>query len=54
MDLSLKLPFPWGFHDNLYHEGKLSKMSDFDVVFFLFCNVRNIKLDLMVNEKQHH
>ena len=36
------------FFDNIYNEGNISKMPDFDV--FLFWNVRNIKLDLKVNE----
>ena len=31
----LQSPFPLGFNDNIYHEGNISKMPDFDV-FFLF------------------
>ena len=48
--LSLQSPFPLGFNDNIYHEGKISKMPDFHV-FFLFWNVKNVKVDLMVNVK---
>ena len=43
--------FPLGFNDNICQEGnisKMSKMSDSDVLSLL--NVRNVKLDLMVNE----
>ena len=43
----LQLPFPLGFNDNIYHEGSISKMPDFDG-FFLFWTV-NVKVDLMVN-----
>ena len=32
------------------HEGNISQMPDFDV-FFLFRNVKNIKVYLMVNVK---
>ena len=46
----LQSPFPLGFNDTIYHEGKISKMPDFDV-FFLFWNVKNVKVDLMVNVK---
>ena len=46
----LQSPFPLGFNDNIYHEGNISKMPDFDV-FFLFWNVKNVKVDLMVNVK---
>ena len=31
----LQLPYPLGFYDNIYHEGNISKMPDFDV-FLLF------------------
>ena len=48
--LFLQSPFPLGLNDNIYHEGKISKMPDFDV-FFLFWNVKNVKVDLMVNVK---
>ena len=27
----LQTPFPFGFNDNIYHEGNISKMPDFDV-----------------------
>ena len=46
----LQSPFPLGFNDNIYHEGNISKMPDFDV-FFLFWNVKNVNVDLMVNVK---
>ena len=29
----MQLSFPLGFNDNIYHEGNISKMPDFDVVF---------------------
>ena len=45
----LQTSFPLGFNDKIYHEGNISKMPDFDV--FQFWNVRNVKEDLMVNEK---
>ena len=32
----LQTPFPLGFNDNIYHEGNISKMPDFDVIFFSF------------------
>ena len=32
---SFKTPFHLGFNDNIYHEGKISKMPDF-VDFFSF------------------
>ena len=44
------MAFPLGFNDNIYHEDNISKMPDFDV-FFLFWNVKNVKVDLMVNIK---
>lgn len=31
----LQTPFPLGFSDNVYHEGNISKIADFDV-FSLF------------------
>ena len=31
----LQTPYPLGFNDNIYHEGNLSKMPDFDVFFFV-------------------
>ena len=32
MDKLLQTPFPLGFNDNIYHEGNISKMPDFDVL----------------------
>ena len=29
----LQSPFPLGFNDNIYHEGNISKMPDFNVFF---------------------
>ena len=29
----LQSPSPLGFNDNIYHEGNISKMPDFDVFF---------------------
>ena len=46
----LQSPFPLRFNDYIYHEGNISKMPDFDV-FSLFWNVKNVKVDLMVNVK---
>ena len=40
-----------GFSHNIYHKGNVSKMPDFDGFFFLFWSVRNVKLDIIVNEK---
>ena len=31
----LQTPFPLGFNDNIYHEGNISKMPDFDVFSLL-------------------
>ena len=31
----LQSHFPLGFNDNIYHEGNISKMPDFDVFFFV-------------------
>ena len=31
----LQTPFPLGFNDNIYHEGNISKMLDFDVFSLL-------------------
>ena len=42
--------FPLGFNDNVYHEGNISKMPDFDD-FFLFLDGKKVKVDLMVNVK---
>ena len=38
------------FNDNVYHEGNISKMPDFDI-FFFFWNGKNVKVDFMVNVK---
>ena len=35
MDKLLQTPFPLGFNDNIYHEGNISKMPDFDVFSLL-------------------
>ena len=32
----LQSPFPLGFNDNIYHEGNISKMPDFDGFFFCY------------------
>ena len=42
--------FPLGFNDNIYHEGNISKMPDFDV-FFSVLECKNVKVDFMVNVK---
>ena len=33
----MQSPFPLGFNDNIYHEGNISKMPDFDVFSVLEC-----------------
>ena len=38
---SLQTPFPLGFNDNIYHQGNISKMSDFDVFSLLDMRRRN-------------
>ena len=38
----LQTPFPLGFNDNIYHEGNISKMSDFDVFSLLEIRKRKI------------
>ena len=45
----LQSHIPLGFNDNIYHEGNISKMPDFGV--FLFWNVKNVKVELMVNNE---
>ena len=40
----LQIPFPLGFNDNIYHEGNISKMPDFDVFFLL---------DIKRNKRSH-
>ena len=32
----LQTPHPHGFNDNIYHEGNISRLPDFDGVFFSF------------------
>ena len=46
----MQSPFPLGFNDNVYHEGNISKMPDFDG-FFSVLGYKNVKVDLMVNVK---
>ena len=36
----MQSPFPVGFNDNIYHEGNISKMPDFDVFSVLECKKR--------------
>ena len=36
----MQSPFPLGFNDNIYHEGNISKMPDFDVFSVLECKKR--------------
>ena len=42
----LQTPFPLGYNDNIYHEGNINKMSDFDV--FLSWKFENVNLNRMV------
>ena len=46
----LQSPFPLGVNDNIYHESDISETPKFGL-FFLFWHVKNVKVDLMVNEK---
>ena len=39
----LQIPFPLGFNDNIYHEGSISKMPDFDVFSLLQIRKRKSK-----------
>ena len=41
----LQTPFPLAFNNNIYHEGNISKMADFDV--FPFWNFGNVNQDHM-------
>ena len=50
MDKILQSTSPLGFNDNIYHEGNISKMPDFDV--FLFWNFENVNQDLIVKGKK--
>ena len=36
----LQTPFPLGFNDNIYHQGNISKMPDFDVHVFSLLDIR--------------
>ena len=36
----LQSHFPLGFNDNIYHDGNISKMPDFDIVSVLECKKR--------------
>ena len=52
----LQTPFPLGLNDNIYHEGNISKMPDFDVFSLLEIRKRKsrshgIKKREMANEK---
>ena len=46
----LQTPFPLGFNDNIYHEGNISKMPDFDVL--TLSEPLNVNQDLMVYGKR--
>ena len=41
---SLQTPFPLGFNDNIYHEGNISKMPEFDIFSLLECRKRKTSL----------
>ena len=45
----LQTPFLLGFNDNIYHEGNISKMPDFDV--FSLLDIKNVRDDRMVSAK---
>ena len=45
----LQTPFPLGFNDNIYHEGNISKMPDFEV--FSLLEIRTKEKREMANEK---
>ena len=40
----LQTPYPLGFNDDIYHEGTLSKMPDFDVISLLAVPKRTARL----------
>ena len=40
----LQTPFPLGFNDDIYHEGNISKMPDFDVFSLLEIRKRKSRL----------
>ena len=44
----LQTTFPLGFNDNIYHEGNISKMPDFDV-FFSLLDIKNVINEPMVS-----
>ena len=46
---SLQTPFPFGFNDNIYHEGNISKMPDFDAFFLL--DIKNVTNNPMISAK---
>ena len=39
----LQSPFPFGLNNNIYHEGNISKMPDFDVFLFWKFKKRKIR-----------
>lgn len=39
----LQTPFPLGLNDNIYHEGNISKLPEFDVFSLLDCRKRKIR-----------
>ena len=41
--------FPLGFNDNIYHEGNISKLPDFDA--FSLSDIKNVINDPMVSAK---
>ena len=43
---------PLGFNDNIYQEGNISKMPDFDVFSLLEIRKRTVNADLMVKGKK--
>ena len=45
----LQTLFPLGFNDNIYHEGNISKMPDFDV--FSLLDIKKVINDPMVSAK---
>lgn len=44
MDKALQAPYPQGFNDNIYHQGYISKLPDFDV---------DVLLDIRKRENAH-
>ena len=37
---SLQMPFPLGFNDNIYHEGNISRMPEFEFFSLFECRKR--------------